>query len=65
MSWPYPSEFSSIHPVFHVSMLRCYILNGSHVLHWDLMQLDERLTFVDVPVAILAKNVRRLRSNNI
>lgn len=28
-----PPELSAVHPVFHVSMLRCYILDESYVIH--------------------------------
>lgn len=32
-------ELSAVHPIFHVSMLWCYILDKSHVIHWDKLQL--------------------------
>ena len=60
-----PPTFSAIHPVFHVSMLRQYIPDESHVLQWDSVQLDEKLAFVEEPVSILARDVRRLRSREI
>ncbi|WMV18792.1 hypothetical protein MTR67_012177, partial [Solanum verrucosum] len=60
-----PPTFSAIHPVFHVSMLRRYVPDESHVLQYDAVELDDRLTFVDEPVAILARDVRRLHSRAI
>ncbi|WMV18623.1 hypothetical protein MTR67_012008 [Solanum verrucosum] len=60
-----PPAFSAIHPVFHVSMLRRYVPNESHVLQYDAVELDDRLTFVEEPVAILARDVRRLHSRAI
>jgi len=60
-----PPAFSAIHPVFHVSMLRRYVPDESHVLQYDVVELDDRLTFVEEPVAILARDVRRLRSRAI
>ncbi|WMV16380.1 hypothetical protein MTR67_009765, partial [Solanum verrucosum] len=60
-----PPVFSSIHPVFHVSMLRRYVPDESHVLQYDAVELDDCLTFVEEPVAILARDVRRLRSTAI
>ena len=56
-----PPAFSAIHPVFHVSMLRRYIPDESHVLQYDAIELDDHLTFVEEPVAILARDVRKLR----
>lgn len=60
-----PPAFSAIHPVFHVSMLRRYIPDESHVLQYDAIELDDHLTFVEEPVAILARDVRKLRSRAI
>ncbi|KAH0724552.1 hypothetical protein KY284_000417 [Solanum tuberosum] len=60
-----PLVFSAIHPVFHVSMLRRYVPDESHVLQYDAVELDDHLTFVEEPVAILARDVRRLRSRAI
>ncbi|XP_015161830.1 uncharacterized protein [Solanum tuberosum] len=60
-----PPAFSAIHPIFHVSMLRRYVPNDSHVLQYDAVELNDRLTFVEGPLAILARNVRRLRSRAI
>ena len=60
-----PPAFSAIHPVFHVSMLRRYIPDESHVLQYDAIELDDHLTFVEEPFAILARDVRKLRSRAI
>ena len=49
-----PPAFSAMHPIFHVSMLRQYIPDKSHVLQYDIVELDDRLTFIEKPVAILA-----------
>ncbi|XP_069150304.1 uncharacterized protein [Solanum lycopersicum] len=55
----------AIHMVFHVSMLRRYILDESRVLQYDAVELDDRLTFVEEPVAILTRDVRKLRLRSI
>ncbi|XP_049378117.1 uncharacterized protein LOC125842875 [Solanum stenotomum] len=60
-----PPAFSAIHLVFHVSMLRLYVPDECHVLQYDIVELDDRLTFVEEPVAIIARYVRRLRSRAI
>ncbi|CAN4096794.1 unnamed protein product [Withania somnifera] len=60
-----PPMLSVVHPVFHVSMLRLYMYNESYVIYEDSVRLDENLSFVEEPVKILAKEVRKLRSGEI
>ena len=40
-----PLELARIHDVFHVSMLRKYIADPSHVLRDQLVELKEDLTY--------------------
>lgn len=42
-----PSAYSGLHLISHVLMLRHYILDESHVHQYDLVELDDRLTFVE------------------
>ena len=60
-----PSNMSQVHPVFHVLMLRKYILDPSHVLQPQSVELNEDLTFEEEPVAIVDYQVRQLRSKVI
>ena len=48
-----PPELSRIHDTFHVSMLRKYISDPSHVLREQLVQLKENLTYEEIPVHIV------------
>ncbi|CAN4093587.1 unnamed protein product [Withania somnifera] len=56
---------SAFHPVFHVSMLRRYVHDESHVIREDSVRINESLSFVEEPVFILAREVRKLRSREI
>lgn len=57
MSWICLNPLS--HPSsFYVFMLQCFILDESHMLWWKVVQLDERLTFIEELVSILATNVK-------
>ena len=60
-----PPELSRIHPVFHVSMLRKYILDPSHVLQPQAVEISEDLTYEENPVAIVDRQVRQLRTKEI
>uniref|UniRef100_A0A1S4DP02 Integrase catalytic domain-containing protein n=1 Tax=Nicotiana tabacum TaxID=4097 RepID=A0A1S4DP02_TOBAC len=48
-------RLSGVHPVFHVSMLRKYVEDPSHVLDFGSIQLDNDLTYDVKPVAILGR----------
>ena len=57
-----PPDMSQVHPVFHVSMLRKYISDRSHVLQPHSVEVNEDLTYEKEPVAIADYQVRQLRS---
>ena len=60
-----PPELSRIHDTFHVSMLRKYIPNPSHVLREQPVQLKENLTYEETPVQIVDRKEQVLRSKVI
>ena len=60
-----PSELANIHDVFHVSMLRKYIADPSHILKEQPIQLKENLTYEEHPVEILDRRNQVLRNKVI
>ncbi|XP_070023093.1 uncharacterized protein [Nicotiana sylvestris] len=48
-----PLGLSAVHPVFHMSMLRKYHADPSHMLDFNTVQLDKDLTYEKEPMAIL------------
>ena len=56
-----PQELEKIHNVFHVSMLRRYKSNPSHVVSSETIELRPDLTYEEEPVEILAREVKELR----
>ncbi|KAL5579962.1 hypothetical protein UlMin_012404 [Ulmus minor] len=60
-----PPEMSGVHNVFHVSMLKKYITDPSHVLQSDPKQLKENLTYEEKPVQILDQKEKELRNKKI
>ncbi|XP_038885841.1 uncharacterized protein LOC120076137 [Benincasa hispida] len=60
-----PAELSRIHDVFHVSLLRKYVLDPSHILQGQLVQLKEDLSYGEELVQILDKKEQVLRNKII
>ena len=57
-----PPELEKIHNIFHVSMLRRYRLDSSHVVSSEIIKLHLNLTYKEEPVEILARRVKELRN---
>ena len=55
-----PPDLSRIHDVFHVSVLRKYVQDPSHILEAQSVQVKENLSYEEVPVQILDKKERVL-----
>ncbi|KAK6144763.1 hypothetical protein DH2020_021583 [Rehmannia glutinosa] len=60
-----PQEMTTIHNVFHVSMLKKYVPDPSHVLTPQLVQIDERFNYEEKPITILDRGVKKLRNKEI
>ena len=60
-----PSELEKIHNVFHVSMLRRYRSDPSHVVSSETIELRPDLTYEEELVEILAREVKELRNKQI
>ncbi|XP_027933611.1 uncharacterized protein LOC114189098 [Vigna unguiculata] len=60
-----PPHLANLHNVFHVSQLRKYIADLSHVLESDEMQIREDLTVNTGPVQILDSQVKKLQGKEI
>ena len=48
-----PPSMSSVHKVFHVSMLRRYTSDPAHVANWGEIKVDMDETFEEGPVCIM------------
>ncbi|XP_047250113.1 uncharacterized protein LOC124885894 [Capsicum annuum] len=60
-----PPELAVVHPVFHVSMLCKCLGEPLRVIPIEGIEIVGDLSFEEVPVAILDRQVRKLRSRNI
>ncbi|XP_070046366.1 uncharacterized protein [Nicotiana tomentosiformis] len=60
-----PSKLEFVHPVNHVSMLRKYIGDPTRVVPTDDVQITKDLSYEEVPVAILDRQIRKLRNKEV
>ncbi|CAN4101627.1 unnamed protein product [Withania somnifera] len=60
-----PQELSIVHPVFHVSMLRRCIGDPSRITPIKDVQVTKELGYEEVPVAILDRQVKKLRNKEV
>ena len=56
---------AGVHNVFHVSMLRKYILDPSHGLNYEPLKIKNNLTYEEVPIQILDRKDQVLRNKTI
>ena len=54
-----------MHDVFQASMLRKYILDDSHILPVQEVQVQQDFSYDEEPKAILAREVKQLRNKQV
>ncbi|WMV38032.1 hypothetical protein MTR67_031417 [Solanum verrucosum] len=59
------NELAPVHPVFHVSMLKMCIEDPISIIPLEGLVVDESLSYEEVPVDILDRQVKRLRNKEI
>ncbi|XP_074278053.1 uncharacterized protein LOC141601657 [Silene latifolia] len=60
-----PPALARVYNVFHVSQLRKYVSDPSHVLEIENIELDEQLTYEEFPKEILDTKVRKTRNGEV
>ena len=60
-----PPSMSSVHEVFHVSMLRRYTPDPAHVVDWGKIEVDTDGTFEEGPVRIMDSRDQVLRRKTV
>ncbi|KAA0059657.1 pol protein [Cucumis melo var. makuwa] len=60
-----PPSFAAVHGVFHISMLRKYVADPTHVVDFEPLQISENLSYEEQPVEVLTREVKKLRSREI
>jgi hypothetical protein len=60
-----PPHLHKTHNVFHVFVLRQYVVDESHKLNWKELQVSDTGTIMVEPLRILDRRVRRLRNRQV
>ncbi|KAD4586599.1 hypothetical protein E3N88_24200 [Mikania micrantha] len=60
-----PQELSSVHNVFHVSNLKKCLSNETLAIPLEEIQIDEQLHFVEEPVEIMDREIKKLKLSKI
>ena len=60
-----PSELSAVHNVFHVCNLKKCLSDDDSAIPLEEIQVDERLNFVEEPIEIMDREVKRLKQSRI
>ncbi|KAD7477753.1 hypothetical protein E3N88_00889 [Mikania micrantha] len=60
-----PDELSGVHDVFHVSNLKRCLVDKTLIIPLEEIQIDEQLHFIEEPVEIMEREVKRLKRSRI
>ncbi|WMV34612.1 hypothetical protein MTR67_027997 [Solanum verrucosum] len=60
-----PQELAAVHPVFHASMLKKCIGDPSLILPTESVRINDSLSYEEILVQILDRQVRRLRAKDV
>ncbi|XP_057969554.1 uncharacterized protein LOC131158708 [Malania oleifera] len=60
-----PPTLSRVLDVFHISVLRKDVLDPSHVLTYEPLEIEDASAYEEVPVQILDQKVQKLRTKEI
>ncbi|WMV40259.1 hypothetical protein MTR67_033644 [Solanum verrucosum] len=60
-----PQKLAPVHPVFHISMLKKCMSDPSLILPTENIRIKDNLSYEEIPVQILDRQVRRLRTKEV
>ncbi|WMV58415.1 hypothetical protein MTR67_051800 [Solanum verrucosum] len=60
-----PAELAAVHHVFHISLLKKCVGDPASIVPLESVVVNDSLTYEDVPVEILNRQVRRLRNKEV
>ncbi|WMV30553.1 hypothetical protein MTR67_023938 [Solanum verrucosum] len=60
-----PQELATVHPVFHISMLKKWMGDPSLIIPTEDIGIKDSLSYEDISVQILDRQVRKLRTKEV
>ncbi|GJR91456.1 putative reverse transcriptase domain-containing protein [Tanacetum coccineum] len=60
-----PEELSNVHNTFHISNLKKCLSDESLIIPLKQLQLDDKLNFVEEPVEIMDRKIKKLKRSRI
>ena len=60
-----PTELATVHMLFHISLLKKFVGDPASVVLLECVVVKDSLSYEDVPVEILERQVRRLRNKEV
>ncbi|GJX16363.1 hypothetical protein Tco_0217195 [Tanacetum coccineum] len=60
-----PKQLSRVYSTFHVSNLKKYFVDEPLAIMFDEIQIDDKLNFIEEPVEIMDREVKRLKQSRI
>ncbi|WMV29470.1 hypothetical protein MTR67_022855 [Solanum verrucosum] len=60
-----PLKLATVHPVFHNSMLKKCMGDPSLIIPTENISIKDNLSYEEVPIEILDRQVRKLRSKEV
>ena len=60
-----PADLAAVHPVFHISLLKKCVGDPASIVPLENVAVKDSLSYEDVPVEILDRQVRRLRNKEV
>ncbi|XP_030478154.1 uncharacterized protein LOC115695211 [Cannabis sativa] len=60
-----PPTLAKTHNVFHISMLRKYVPDPTHVLKYSNLNLQQDMSYMARPVRVIEKGIKVLRNKTI
>lgn len=58
-------DLASVHPVFFISVLQKYQLDPSYIIQHESLQLEDDLSYEELPIAILDRQVKKLHFKEV